>query len=248
MRTRQDNTEEQIRSLRQENERNRNLQTIQNQLALARQQKATLEQQKTELQNRNNILETERIGLVRIQDQFHPLQSNHTQLRRDFAAIQQQLRHLQGQHEILTANYTKLERTKNCSDVNKHLPSCAVIRQWGYTESGHAMIDPDGQGGVKPFMVYCDMHSDPSTGITVVENELQPNMTIQGCNGQGCLSVDVTYKGATMEQIEALMSISIACEQKIRYDCQDSKLLKEGTAWWESRTGQRMNYWGGAAP
>ena len=33
------------------------------------------------------------------------------------------------------------------------------------------MIDPDGEGGVDPFMVYCDMDSDPTTGITVIKHD-----------------------------------------------------------------------------
>ena len=32
------------------------------------------------------------------------------------------------------------------------------------------MIDPDGEGGVDPFLVYCDMDTDPSTGITVIKH------------------------------------------------------------------------------
>lgn len=40
----------------------------------------------------------------------------------------------------------------------------------GYRESGYSMIDPDGEGGVEPFLVYCDMESDPTTGISVVEH------------------------------------------------------------------------------
>ena len=33
------------------------------------------------------------------------------------------------------------------------------------------MIDPDGEGGVDPFLVYCDMDTDPSTGITVIKHD-----------------------------------------------------------------------------
>ena len=35
---------------------------------------------------------------------------------------------------------------KNCTEVNKALPTCDAIRLWGYTKSGYMMIDPDGEG------------------------------------------------------------------------------------------------------
>lgn len=44
------------------------------------------------------------------------------------------------------------------------------------------------------------------------------------------------------------MQISVACEQHIRYDCFDSKLFRDQTAWWVSRDGRRQDYWGGATP
>ena len=50
-----------------------------------------------------------------------------------------------------------------------------------------------------------------------------------------------------MNQIKGLINRSIHCQQYIRYDCFDSKLLKDGTAWWVSRDGRRQTYWGGAA-
>ena len=48
------------------------------------------------------------------------------------------------------------------------------------------MIDPDGEGGQKPFKVWCDMDSDQSTGITVVEHQyevglLMVNYIVNGC-------------------------------------------------------------------
>lgn len=58
-----------------------------------------------------------------------------------------------------------------------------MIKQWGYTKSGDAMIDPDGEGGVDPFLVYCDMESDPSTGITVIKhNNIVSNYIHSKCN------------------------------------------------------------------
>ena len=51
---------------------------------------------------------------------------------------------------------------------------------------------------------------------------------MNGCDTPGCVSKVVTYKGASMDQVNALVNISLACEQDIRYNCYDSKLLKDG--------------------
>ena len=56
---------------------------------------------------------------------------------------------------------------------------------------------------------------------------LQPGHPVYGCEPAGCFSQPVNYNGVTLQQIEKLMDISIACEQFIRYDCFDSKLLKD---------------------
>ena len=52
-------------------------------------------------------------------------------------------------------------------------------------------------------------------------------MHVTGCEGPGCFTFSVNYE-ASLEQITKLMDISLACEQFIRYDCYDSKLLKDG--------------------
>lgn len=51
---------------------------------------------------------------------------------------------------------------------------------------------------------------------------------VSGCDTPGCLALPVEYEGASIAQITKLVDISLACEQFIRYDCYDSKLLKDG--------------------
>jgi len=50
---------------------------------------------------------------------------------------------------------------------------------------------------------------------------------VYGCEPAGCFSQPINYNGVALQQIEKLMDISLACEQFIRYDCFDSKLLKD---------------------
>ena len=49
-----------------------------------------------------------------------------------------------------------------------------------------------------------------------------------------------------MKQIAAIIKQSKNCEQFIKYECYGS-VLSLPSAWWASRQGTKMNYWGGAA-
>lgn len=114
---------------------------------------------------------------------------------------------------------------KNCTEVNKALPSCDAIRSWGYKKSGYMMIDPDGEGGVNPFQVYCNMDEDEGRGITTIHHaNSEIPVDVVDCEAPGCFPHTINYNGVTIAQISALMQISVACEQHIRYDCFDSKV------------------------
>nr|XP_039248504.1 uncharacterized protein LOC120326310 [Styela clava] len=193
-------------------------------------------------------LEDARSQLQGIQAKYVPLQGNYTKLLDDFNRVREEMEKLQTDYDKLQSGVKTLRSAKNCSAISKHLPSCAAIKRMGYKKSGYSMIDPDGEGGVEPFLVYCDMDSDPTTGISVVQHTHTPNTAVVGCEKPGCLSQPIDYKGVSMDQIAKLIEISTACEQFLRYDCYDSKLLKDGTGWWVSRQGKRMYYWGGATP
>ena len=124
-----------------------------------------------------------------------------------------------------------------------------VFRLYGYKKSGYMMIDPDGEDGEDPFQVYCDMDLIPGRGVTMVTHtNAGIAIDVRGCDDPGCFSHGLDYQGVSMNQIKGLIDRSIHCQQYIRYDCFDSKLLKDGTAWWVSRDGRRQTYWGGAAP
>ena len=52
-----------------------------------------------------------------------------------------------------------------------------------------------------------------------------------------------------MEQVIAIIKRSQQCAQFIKYECYNSGLyLTYSTAWWVSRDGAKMTYWGGASP
>ena len=99
--------------------------------------------------------------------------------------------------------------------------SCSVIRKYVGRVNGNYVIDPDGEGGLAPFTVFCDM-TDKSH-----------------------------YTGASLTQLAKLTRVSLHCEQFIKYECSASVLLSphwgDPYGWWVSRDSTKMTYWGGAS-
>ena len=125
-------------------------------------------------------------------------------------------------------------------------PSCARLSG---SPSGNYIIDPDGNGGVAPFSVYCDMSDKGGVGVTVIshDSESRTHVGPYGCSGPGCYNKVVRYTGVNTAQLAALTRVSQNCEQFIKFECSSSvAFLEPGYAWWVSRDGTRMNYWGGA--
>ena len=115
-------------------------------------------------------------------------------------------------------------------------------------KNGTSVIDPDGDGGVRPYNVTCDMPDKNGVGVTVVSHDSEERMLVDGCDGKGCYSRDVQYLGASLSQLAKLTRVSERCEQFIKYDCLHSRMFKENYAWWVSRDSAEMTYWGGAMP
>ena len=145
---------------------------------------------------------------------------------------------------IETASVVKvlsLVKPKSCSEIKSKQPG---------SSSGNYMIDPDGEGGVTSFSVYCDMNDKGGVGVTVISHDSESRTyvtNIPGCDHRGCYRKDVIYAGATTAQLAELTRVSQNCEQLIKYECTTgSPFLESGWAWWVSRDGTKMNYWGGA--
>ena len=68
-----------------------------------------------------------------------------------------------------------------------------------------------------------------------------------GCSSDGCYRKDVQYNGVSNAQLAALTRVSQNCEQFIKFECNnDVAFIEDNTAWWVSRDGTKINYWGGA--
>ncbi len=129
--------------------------------------------------------------------------------------------------------------------------SCSEYKSiFSGSSSGNYVIDPDGKGGVTPFSVYCDMSDKGGVGVTVISHDSESRThvgNIPGCGSAGCYSKDVRYTGVSTAQLAALTRVSHNCEQFIKFECNNDILfIEKGYAWWVSRDGTQMNYWGGA--
>ena len=154
-----------------------------------------------------------------------------------------------GSYTCIARNFHRSVKASTSLEVLKSI-SCSEIKSSSKeTPSGNYMIDPDGKGGVTPFSVYCDMTDKGGVGVTVIshDSERRTHVGPNGCGPPGCYSKDVRYTGVSTAQLAALTRVSQNCEQFINFECNNDVVFIEGSyAWWVSREGTRMNYWGGA--
>ena len=129
--------------------------------------------------------------------------------------------------------------------------SCSVVRKYLSSVSVNYVIDPEGEGGLAPFTVYCDMTAKNGVGVTVISHDSESRTKVRdglGWGGAGSYSSDMHYTGASLSQLASLTRVSSHCEQFIKYECHGSRLLRDGMGWWVSRDSSKMTYWGGASP
>ena len=129
--------------------------------------------------------------------------------------------------------------------------SCSVIKKYVSSVSGNYVIDPDGEVGLAPFTVFCDMTDKSGVGVTVISHDSESRTHVDGCEVRGCYARDIHYSGASLSQLASLTRVSSQCEQFIKYECYSSVLRPHSArpfGWWVSRDSAKMKYWGGASP
>ena len=133
---------------------------------------------------------------------------------------------------------------KSCSEIKFYSPEDL---------SGSYVIDPDGEGGCEPIIVFCDMTDKNGAGVTVIGHDSEERTFVGGLAAPGSYIKDVQYSGVNsscISQLAILSAVSSHCEQFIKYECLESVLLNNGNpyGWWVSRDHEKMKYWGGAGP
>ena len=155
---------------------------------------------------------------------------------------------LEGNYSCIAQNaVNSLEASSHVQSVKGPFRSCSAIIG---VKSGSYVIDPDDEGGVASFTVFCDMSDKNGVGVTVIGHDSESRTLVDGCEPQGCYSREVKYNGASPSQLSSLTAVSAHCEQFIKYECFDSVIthFNGNYAWWVSRDGSKMTFWGGAAP
>ena len=145
---------------------------------------------------------------------------------------------------LVSASYYFFFLGISCSEIKSYSPEAL---------SGSYAIDPDGEGGCEPIIVFCNMTENYRIGVTVIGHDSEDRMLVKGYSGQGHYAKAVHYSGVSsscISQLANLTAVSSHCEQFIKYECHGSVILYNGNpyGWWVSRDGVKMKYWGGAGP
>ena len=149
----------------------------------------------------------------------------------------------EGSYTCRAANALTAIETKVKISIPIKETSCSVIRKNLNNASGNYVIDPDDEGPLSPFTVYCDMSDKDGVGVTVISHDTERRTRVKGTNNY---VRDIHYAGASLSQLASLTKVSSNCEQFIQYECHNSFMTGHG--WWVSRDSTQMNYWGGASP
>ena len=100
------------------------------------------------------------------------------------------------------------------------------------------------------YDVICNMTDKNGIGVTVISHDSENRTLVNGHEPKGTYSRDIHYAGASLSQLASLTRVSLRCEQFIKYECYNSKLLNSDRTgpfgWWVSRDDDKMTYWGGA--
>ena len=71
--------------------------------------------------------------------------------------------------------------------------SCSEIRKYVSGASGNYVIDPDGEGGLAPLIVFCDMTDKSGVGVTVIRHDSESRTYVHQVRGYGAQGTRVTF-------------------------------------------------------
>ena len=135
---------------------------------------------------------------------------------------------------------------KSCQDEASWMALRGASAQKNFT----LWIDPDGRGPLAPFEVEC-MRDSSGKYDTVVHHDRESSTAVpRGYEDPGSYKANLTYGGASVSQIIALVDASTSCKQFIYFACHHVVMTSSGQsyAYWVNRAGKPMLHWGGGIP
>nr|XP_039267984.1 contactin-associated protein-like 2 [Styela clava] len=110
----------------------------------------------------------------------------------------------------------------------------------GITTSGNYFLGPANN----QYEVHCDFSG--SDAITEIRHDSMGEVLMPKCEDPGCYSKIPLYTISLIDTIKIIEN-SRECRQYIQARCEGMMILRDGPyAWWVSRDGEKMLYWGGA--
>ncbi|XP_038046312.1 uncharacterized protein LOC119720630 [Patiria miniata] len=130
--------------------------------------------------------------------------------------------------------------------------NCEELRLNGRQRDDYYRIDPDGDGPLAGFRVWCNFKSDKA--FTVIDNDMHDvDILVSISNDRnyeapGAYTKKLAYEAPSMEHMVALINTSEVCRQYIWYKCRLAAIWKGDiqVTWLLSRNKEKMPNWGGA--
>ena len=98
-----------------------------------------------------------------------------------------------GSYTCRAANAVKTIEAKVKINSPITTASCSEIRKYVSGASGNYVIDPDGEGGLAPLTVFCDMTDKSGVGVTVIRHDSESRTYVHQVRGYGAQGTRVTF-------------------------------------------------------
>lgn len=121
---------------------------------------------------------------------------------------------------------------KNCH-FTKYRKTCEELALLGYTKPDVYLIDIDGNGVFPPAHVKCDFQTLEDATKTIVEHNLPSQVDVRVAKSED-FSFNIKYREFSAEMLQELISHSLYCTQKIKYDCFKAPLELHSSTWFTS--------------
>ena len=133
---------------------------------------------------------------------------------------------------------------KEAAKILRSSRTCQDLVNLGITQSGRYEIDPDGPENEEPIEVYCDFNANTTE---IVHDKANQSLVIPEVGQEFNFEVNFDYQ-VPMGQVQALIELSEACEQSIRFDCFLTPLMSFGNdskGSWKDRNGTARTFFHG---